>query len=188
MPLDKSIIAKRSEIKRRAMDGFLSTHRDEPMERIKEPIRQKNQFFLFALIIGITIIFISGSTFFITRSLNSTAQENNLPITSNATNINSWHSIKLMDGEIIYGKISDINQDPMIVNPVYYNYDQKNDNLDNRISNVNEAGDLRLVKRGAETHGPDGMIKIFRSQTVFLENLRPDSKVLKVIQENEYGK
>lgn len=96
---------------------------------------------------------------------------------------NHWYAIKLTDGDIVYGKIDDISKDPLTVNPAYYNYDQKKEA--DKKKTVNESGDIRLVRRGQETHGPDGAVQIFRSQTVFLENLREDSKVLKVIQDNE---
>lgn len=99
---------------------------------------------------------------------------------------NPWYAVKLIDGEVIYGKIIDINTDPLVVESVYYNYDQKkseNDKTPKRT--INETGDLRLVKRGNETHGPDGKLQIFRAQVVFMENLRADSKVLRVIEENE---
>lgn len=101
-------------------------------------------------------------------------------------NSNPWYAVKLVDGEIVYGKITDINTDPLVIESVYYNYDQKiggNDSEQKKA--INEAGDLRLVKRGNETHGPDGKLQVFRAQVVFMENLRADSGVLRVIEENE---
>jgi hypothetical protein len=101
-------------------------------------------------------------------------------------NHNPWYAIKLVDGEIIYGRIADLNTEPLEINPVYYNYDQKKIEKDSGVKpKVNETIDLRLVRRGSETHGPDGALKVFRAQVVYMENLRPDSKVLGVIEENE---
>jgi hypothetical protein len=101
-------------------------------------------------------------------------------------NTNPWYAVKLVDGDVIYGKITDINTDPLVIDSVYYNYDQKrSENDSGQKKPVNETGDLRLVKRGNETHGPDGKLQVFRAQVVFMENLRADSKVLRVIEENE---
>ena len=88
-----------------------------------------------------------------------------------------WYMVKLMNDEIYYGLISDTAADPVIINSVYYNYDQ----LNSEDSSPPDSGNLRLVKRGKETHGPSGTLSIVRAQVVFMEPLNDDSKVLKAI-------
>lgn len=95
-----------------------------------------------------------------------------------------WFAVKLLDGEFVYGKIDNLKTDPIVINPVYYNYDQVKDGAD-KSQKINEAGDLRLVKRGQETHGPDGALEVFKSQFVYMERLRAESKVLQAILQNE---
>lgn len=185
MPIDKTSTPKRTESKRRAMEGFLRTHRNEPLERIMEPKRISHQREYYSLAIGICLILLSGAIFFGLKAMRNSSVESKQSKASADINLNPWYSIKLADGEVVYGKIKDINQDPLVIDPAYYNYDQKKDKPENATAGVNESGDLRLVKRGGETHGPDGALKVFRTQTVYLENLRADSKVLKVILENE---
>lgn len=89
-----------------------------------------------------------------------------------------WYMVKLGNDETFYGLIGDVKADPIEIKNVYYNYDQINDG-----EKTDEAPstNLRLVKRGKEKHGPDGSLNIIRSQVVYLEPLRPDSKVLEAI-------
>ena len=88
----------------------------------------------------------------------------------------NWYAVKLVDGEIFYGQIKDTAADPVIIENVYYNYDQqKGDKA------ASETGNLRLVKRGEETHGPEGIMNIVRLQVLYMEPLKKDSKVLEAI-------
>jgi len=95
----------------------------------------------------------------------------------------SWYAVKLVDGEIFYGQITDIKTDPVVINNVYYDYDQAKAKQAGKTAE--ETGNLRLVKRGKETHGPDGSLNVVRSQVLFMEPLEADSKVLKAILEYE---
>ena len=64
----------------------------------------------------------------------------------------------------------------MIIENVYYNYDQQKGT-----KTIEETGSLRLVKRGQETHGPEGIMNIVRLQVLYMEPLKKDSKVLEAI-------
>lgn len=89
----------------------------------------------------------------------------------------NWYAVKLVNEEIFYGQIDDIIADPVLIKNVYYDYDQQKDS--------NETGNLRLVKRGKETYGPDGTMNIIRSQILYMEPLKEDSKVLMAILDYE---
>jgi len=99
----------------------------------------------------------------------------------------NWYAVKLVDGEIFYGQIADTKTDPVVMSNVYYNYDQaKLTTGDKEVSkSIEETGNIRLVKRGNETHGPAGTMDIVRAQVLFMEPLKNDSKVLKAILEYE---
>ena len=102
----------------------------------------------------------------------------------NESNKNFWYSLKLINGEFYYGQIKDTCADPVMLENVYYNYDQINSEQDAN-GEKSESGNLRLVKRGKETHGPDGSMSIVRTQVVYMEALSEDSKVLKAILDYE---
>ena len=103
----------------------------------------------------------------------------------------SWYAVKLVDGETFYGQIMDIKADPVVINNVYYDYDQAKAKEAGKTAEetgpprLGETGNLRLVKRGKETHGPDGSLNVVRSQVLFMEPLKADSKVLEAILEYE---
>ena len=92
-----------------------------------------------------------------------------------------WYAVKLINNEIYYGQITDITADPIVIKNVYYDYDQ----LEKDANKKAETNNLRLVKRGKETHGPEGTMDIVRSQVVYMEPLSQDSKVLKAILDYE---
>ncbi|MFH1661972.1 MAG: hypothetical protein ABIA02_02665 [Candidatus Falkowbacteria bacterium] len=100
---------------------------------------------------------------------------------------NSWYTVKLVDGKVYYGQISDLSADPVVLESVYYNYDQiKVENGEEEIKNEeSETGNIRLVKRGKETHGPTGTMNVVRAQVLYMEPLAENSKVLKAILEYE---
>lgn len=102
---------------------------------------------------------------------------------------NGWYSIRLVNDEIFYGKIIDIESDPVVMTSVYYDYDKVKDNKKvgekYNQEKIDENGGLRLVKRGKEIHGPEGMINIVRSQILYMELLKSDSKVLNAIMQYE---
>jgi len=100
----------------------------------------------------------------------------------------NWYAVKLVDGEIFYGQVADVKADPVVIDNVYYNYDQAKQAAagDKDLSKrVEETGNIRLVKRGQETHGPAGSMSLVRAQVLFMEPLKTESKVLKAILEYE---
>lgn len=88
-----------------------------------------------------------------------------------------WYSVKLVTGEVFFGRIVNESADPIVLESVYYNYDQIKDGEDQD----SEIGNLRLVKRGKETHGPDGTMEIYREKILYKEPLSEASKVLQAI-------
>ena len=100
---------------------------------------------------------------------------------SNIDKEKKWYAVKLVDGTEWYGQIGDIASDPVVMDNVYYNYDQ----MDKNGNNNKQPDSLRLVKRGQETHGPDGSVDVVRAQILYMEPLAVDSKVLKAILEYE---
>lgn len=94
-----------------------------------------------------------------------------------------WYMVKLSDGETFYGQIADTAADPVIIENVYYDYDQLKSKDGEKP--INETANIRLVKRGKETHGPSGSLNIVRLQVLYMEPLTESSKVLKAILEYE---
>ena len=103
-----------------------------------------------------------------------------------------WYMVKLTDGEAFYGQIKNTAGDPVVIDNVYYDYDQLSssakateDKQQNPTQPANPTGQIRLVKRGKETHGPSGSLDVVRAQVLYMEPLADDSKVLRAIVEYE---
>lgn len=142
--------------------------------RIKEPhegLIKTIVFILAILVVGATVYFL----FFRTKSVAVDPKAKD------------WYAIKLVDGEIFYGQVQDVKADPVVIENVYYNYDQAKESgaTKDQSKVVEETGNLRLVKRGKETHGPDGSMNVIRAQVLYMEALKSDSKVLQAILQYE---
>jgi len=98
------------------------------------------------------------------------------------TAVEKWYAIKLVNGELFFGLVSNPSADPLVVKNVYYDYDHAR-----QASSTDEAAtnSIRLVKRGKESYGPEGTLNIVRSQVLYMEALKESSKVLQAILENE---
>jgi len=131
-------------------------------------------------IILAAVIVIMGAVFFLTKD-DGNGNGNVAGVNESAGS--GWYSVKLMNGEVYYGQIDDLGSDPVIIRNVYYNYDQLNQEESGE--QKGETANLRLVKRGKETHGPDGSMSLVRTQIVYMEPLKGDSKVLKAILDYE---
>jgi len=120
-------------------------------------------------VVGIFLVIIILAAYFIFWNGKKVVEEN--------IKNESWYAVKLTDDEIYYGKIVDTTADPVIIESVYYDYDQ----INNEEPSAGENKNIRLVKRGKETQGGDGSMSIVRAQVVYMEPLREDSKILQAI-------
>ncbi|MFA6307153.1 MAG: hypothetical protein WCV70_04040 [Patescibacteria group bacterium] len=145
------------------------------LKKINKPTVGKSRGGLIKSIIFILAFLIVGFTVY------SLVFKNSAVFNKAPKNLN-WYAVKLVDGKFYYGQISDLKANPVTIVNVYYDYDQAKDSGQKE---QNETGSLRLVKRGKETHGPDGTMAVYQSQILLLEPLKSDSKVLQAILEYE---
>jgi hypothetical protein len=146
------------------------------MPRLNETMIKRILLGAGALIIIIAIFYLAGRK---GKEPPAETKNNTSPVVSEVPEF-KWYAVKLTNNEVYYGQISDIKSDPVVVTNVYYDYDMKNAD-----SGSTEEGSLRLVKRGKETHEPTGTMDVVRSQVLFMEPLKDDSKVLQAIKEYE---
>ena len=152
-----------------ALEEIYAAEETGKLKKISRPIAKETRLGLIRLIVFIVALSMVGAAvyylFFRAGGEDGAAKNKN------------WYAVKLVDGEIYYGQIADVKADPVVINNAYYNYDQAKD----QAKPTPETGNLRLVKRGQETHGPDGSMNVVRAQVLFMEPLKADSKVLKAI-------
>lgn len=149
----------------------------QKIEQPKEPRRLNEKTYRRATV-ALALILIVGAAYW-QYNRKPAAQPNEVKKESSA---GKWYMVRLADKEVFYGQVSDQSADPVVLNNVYYDYDQPKDG---EAAKVEETPNMRLVKRGKEAHGPSGTMNIIRSQVLFMEPLADDSKVLKAIIDYE---
>ncbi len=94
-----------------------------------------------------------------------------------------YQAIFMTNGQVYFGKLSNINEKYVQLNNIYYlQVQQSVQPADNK------SGDqpkVSLAKLGSELHGPEDEMHISRDQLLFWENLKDDSKVVTAIKENQ---
>ena len=112
--------------------------------------------------------------------------------TKSYTRLTSWinperyQSVFLTNGQVYFGKVSDINSQTLILEDVYYL--KKYQNLQtSEAEEINNSSidDFSLVKLGGEIHGPEDRMSINLEHVLFIENLEDNSKVVDAIKRYE---
>lgn len=85
-----------------------------------------------------------------------------------------YQAVFLDNGQVFFGKLSDIGSDYPLLKEIFYVQTQTNP----------ETKEVRsiLIKRGNEWHGPTSM-RVNSKHIVIIEPVSPDSKVAKLITE-----
>jgi hypothetical protein len=131
-------------------------------------MKNKNQSKIIILVVSILIIILS--IFLLIKNYS----------TPKLWNKDSWQAVFLDNNQVYFGKISYLSNDTVYMKEVYY--------LQTNESEKTGESTLNLIKLGSEFHGPTDEMVINRSNVLFWENLKADSKVVKTIQSlnNQY--
>jgi hypothetical protein len=93
-------------------------------------------------------------------------------------------AIFLTNGQVYFGYADNEKADPVILTDVYYLQQVSNTSLQSDTTKDTQTPKINLVKLGSELHGPRDVLRINRDQILFIEDIKPDSKVSQAI--NEY--
>lgn len=88
---------------------------------------------------------------------------------------NIRQAIFLANGQVYFGEVETENNRYLIVRSIYYLKAQ--DQLDAN----NPDKKISIIKLGDELHGPEDKMYINRTQVLFYENMRKDSKINEAI-------
>ena len=130
------------------------------------PVRSKKRI-LILLLVAVIVIGTIGLLIFY-KNKNSSGQT-----------ISAYSSVFLNNGQVYFGKLSDIKNNYLILSDVYYIQPSINGQQDQ------SNGNIALVKLGNEIHGPTSQMFINSSNVLFYEHLRSDSKVVESIQSSK---
>jgi len=154
-----------NEENKHELDKIFLDGNEDDLEKITKPERKDIQKKKFNFWQGLVILILLGVICFLFWS--DYQKKNN-------SEVMTWYAVKLTSGEVFYGEIDDTRADPVVMYNTYYNYDQDKE--------VGAGGELRLVKRGKEIQGGSGMMRVVRSQVLYMEPMEEGSKVLEAIR------
>lgn len=148
----------------------MNTNINQPSNVVRMAHNSKKLLFgiIGTIVLVIVVIFI-GSLF-----------ENNLGINGYYIG-DGYQAVFVNNGETYFGKVSDMNEDVLILDSVYYLQDQQ----------ALQAGpqpkesELSLIKLGSEIHGPQNQMIIPVDSISFIENLKETSAIVRAIQKSE---
>jgi hypothetical protein len=161
---------------------------DEKKElgRIERPLirSERSNSLAYGIIFFLVLLLVAGAVYFLVLKKEDKVRPENVAEAGRSEG--RWYSVQLSSGEIYYGFIKNTASDPIVLERVYYNYDQINKPQSGvEGTEKSDNSSIRLVKRGKEAHGPDGSMDIVRAQALYMEPLAEESKILKAILEYE---
>lgn len=155
------------------------------VRRHSEPTRhlkpERKRFKIIAAIVGILLIvavIVLGVLFFYNSSTGSTIDGS------------KYQAVFLADnnGQVYFGKLHVLNGDYMKLTDIWY-IQSKNTTSTNPQETENKSKpSAELIKLGNEIHGPVDEMIISKDKILFFENLKNDSRVSKLIAENQSKK
>ena len=104
-----------------------------------------------------------------------------------ATGIDSskYQAVFMSNGQIYFGKLSDFNESSFKITSIYYPQAQTTDEASTSKTDVNDSQSNIQLFRGTDgVHGPEDQMIITKSQVLYYENLKSDSKVTQLIEQN----
>lgn len=93
----------------------------------------------------------------------------------------NYQAVFLTNGQVYFGKLNNPNSEYVTLTDIYYLQQLNQQQLQTGVQAQQQEPKLQLVKLGNELHGPVDMMRINRSQVLFYEDLKQDSKVIQAI-------
>ena len=106
---------------------------------------------------------------------------------SNWADFSKYQAVFLANGQVYFGKVTDANTQTLVLENIYYLRSAGNLQTSdvNNSTTTPTTDNFSLVKLGNELHGPEDKMSINLSQVLFVEDLKPDSKVVEAIRAYE---
>lgn len=104
-----------------------------------------------------------------------------------ATGIDSskYQAVFMSNGQIYFGKLSDFNDSSFKITSIYYPQAQSTDETSTSKTDVSDSqSNIQLFRVTDGVHGPEDEMVITKSQILYYENLKSDSKVTQLIEQN----
>ncbi len=157
-----------------------SIHPDDNFSHdFEQPTEETNVFKWVVVVIVIALLLLGG--------LYIISKYTRFNVLGLSTTNNSWQAVFLSNGQVYFGKVVKANDDVVVLRDIYYL--QITQPLQRSGSDQNQPnGELSLVKLGNELHGPEDEMRINYQHVLFIEDLKPDSKVVQAIENYKAGR
>ncbi len=97
-----------------------------------------------------------------------------------------YQAVFMSNGQIYFGKLSDFNDASFKITSIYYPQAQTTDETDTKKTDVQSSqSNIQLFRVTDGVHGPEDQMIITKSQILYYENLKSDSKVTQLIEQNQ---
>lgn len=87
-------------------------------------------------------------------------------------------AVFLSNGEVYFGNIADENNEKLTLENIYYL--RSSEKIQG--SNVSTENKISVIKLGSEVHGPESKMVINKTNLLYYEKMKPDSKINQVIE------
>lgn len=91
-----------------------------------------------------------------------------------------WTAVFLANGQVYFGKVSNLETDYVILKDIYY-LKLNDKSIQPEAKDLSKAK-IALIKLGKELHGPKDKMVINRDQVLFIEELNNDSRIVQSIE------
>ncbi len=96
-----------------------------------------------------------------------------------------YQAVFMSNGQIYFGKLSDFNDASLKITNIYYPQAQTTEETSTKTDVQSEQSNIQLFRVTDGVHGPEDQMIITKSQVLYYENLKSDSKVTQLIEQNE---
>lgn len=138
----------------------------------------KMVYFIIGAVIAVAVI-LAGVWFALSRNSSG----------STDTGIDSakYQAVFFTNGQVYFGKLQAFNDQYLKLTKIYYlqTTAQSTDSKNPQETSSDQASSVNLIKLGNEIHGPEDEMIISKDQVLFYENLKSDSKVAKLIDQQK---
>jgi len=139
-------------------------------------------------IFWLIIIFISALILMVVINFLFYSDTKNLGRLSNWASLERYQAVFLSNGQVYFGKVTDVNSQTLVLEDIYYLRVAKNLQAGADIEGQPTTDSFSLIKLGNEIHGPEDKMSINLDHVLFVEDLKADSKVVEAINEYKIGK
>ncbi len=152
-----------------------------PQSRRKKPSKSKKSWAIW-LVAVVTMILVTVVGFMVWQnSFNSKIQT--------SIDNSKYQAVFFDNGQVYFGKLSILDREYFLLDDVFYVQSNAitGEDPDQEPEDSTE-NTQKLIKRGAEVHGPADPMVVSRDKVMFFENLKTDGKVTQLIRGYKSGK